>query len=232
MGYIKNLDYLTPEKNYPVIDPYAPKHLFRMLISGSSGSGKTNLALGLILEKLYFDKLYLYCKSLSQAKWEYLKGRIEKLADKANVDIDEIFYCSDDVTKIKPLDELDKEKVNLVIFDDLLLDQSPLISKYFIQSRHRSCSLIFLTQSYYSTDKLIRNNCTHYCFFSTNKRNLDLIANDLSGATDHKVFIKIFKDIMKQDPYGYMVLDILNKDRTMRIRNQFDGPITIPEDQA
>ena len=41
--------------------PYIPKHPYRMLIIGSSGSGKTSALLNLI-KKDNIDKIYLYAK--------------------------------------------------------------------------------------------------------------------------------------------------------------------------
>ena len=45
--------------------PYIPDHLYRILIIGGSGSGKTNTWLHLINEQEDIDKIYLYAKDLS-----------------------------------------------------------------------------------------------------------------------------------------------------------------------
>ena len=42
--------------------PYIPDHPYRILIIGSSGSGKTNELLNLINNQLDVDKIYLYAK--------------------------------------------------------------------------------------------------------------------------------------------------------------------------
>ena len=36
---------------------------------------------------------------------------------------------------------------------------------YFIQGRHKNCSVIYLSQSFYKTPKDIRLNCSHYCLY-------------------------------------------------------------------
>jgi len=41
-------------------------------------------------------------------------------------------------------------------------NQRPLI-EYFIGGRHKNCSVIYLSQSYYSTPEDIRLNCSHFC---------------------------------------------------------------------
>ena len=49
-----------------------PDHPYRILIIGSSGSGKTNALLNLIKEQDDTDKTYLYAKDLSEPKYKFL----------------------------------------------------------------------------------------------------------------------------------------------------------------
>ena len=49
--------------------PYIPDHPYRILITGSSGSGKTNALLNLIENQPFFDKTYLYAKDPYEAKY-------------------------------------------------------------------------------------------------------------------------------------------------------------------
>ena len=64
-----NLDDITNENNKEHNEkwPYIPDHLYRILIIGGSGSGKTNALLNLIKEQdsdSLIDKIYLYAKDL------------------------------------------------------------------------------------------------------------------------------------------------------------------------
>ena len=45
--------------------PYIPDHLYRILIIGGSGPGKTNALLNLINKQNDIDKIHLYAKDLS-----------------------------------------------------------------------------------------------------------------------------------------------------------------------
>ena len=61
-----NLDSITNEniKSYNEKWSYIPDHLYRILIIGGCGSGKTNLLLNLINEQGDIDKIYLHAKDL------------------------------------------------------------------------------------------------------------------------------------------------------------------------
>ena len=48
--------------------PYIPDHPYRILIIGSSGSGRTNALLNLINNQPDIDKIYLYAKDPYEKK--------------------------------------------------------------------------------------------------------------------------------------------------------------------
>ena len=59
--------------------PYIPDHLYKILIVGGSGSGKTNVLLNLINNKPDIDKIYLYAKDPYETKYQYLIKKCEKV---------------------------------------------------------------------------------------------------------------------------------------------------------
>ena len=59
--------------------PYIPDHPYRILIVGSSGSGKTNAILNLINNQPDISKIYLSAKDPYQAKYQYLINKREKV---------------------------------------------------------------------------------------------------------------------------------------------------------
>ena len=92
-------------------------------------------------------------------------------------------YNNDD---IKPVNSLESDAQKIVIFDEFICDknQKPLID-YFIQGRHKNCSVIYLSQSFYKTPKDIRLNCSHYVVYdfpSSNERNM--ISRELNVTKD------------------------------------------------
>ena len=52
--------------------PYIPDHSYRILIVGSSGSGKTNALLNLMNNQPDIDKVFLYVKDPYELKYEYI----------------------------------------------------------------------------------------------------------------------------------------------------------------
>ena len=46
--------------------PYIPNHSYRILITGGSGSGKTNILLNLINKQKDIDKILFVCKRFKQ----------------------------------------------------------------------------------------------------------------------------------------------------------------------
>ena len=52
--------------------PYVPDHPYRILITGSSGSGKTNALFNLINNQADINKIHLYSKDLYEPKYQFL----------------------------------------------------------------------------------------------------------------------------------------------------------------
>ena len=155
---IDNLD-----KKFKQLHPYMPSDTFRMLICGNSGSGKTNLLYHMLINPLlYYDEIYLYARNLEQHKYQSLIEKMRQISSKMGHDI--LNVSNDEITPISEMGYEDNQK--LVIFDDYVCDKNQRqIIDYFIQGRHKNCSVIYLSQSFYKTPKDIRMHCSHYCLF-------------------------------------------------------------------
>ena len=159
---------------------------FRMLVIGSSGGGKSNFVCNLLKRfcagKGTFDEIKIFCKSKHEPLYEYLaeasKGMIEVI---------------DDLSKLPQINELDTKKQKLFIMDDLVLETNPLISEYWIRARKKNCSLIYLTQSFYKTNKLIRQNCRYFVIVKiAGSRDLSCLLKDIACDKTKEELIKLY----------------------------------------
>ena len=147
------------DKKFKQLYPFMPSDTFRMLICGNSGSGKTNLYHMLMKPLLYNDEIYLYARNLEQDKYKRLTQKMREFSHKIGYEI--LNVSNDEITSVTEMDYEDNQK--LVIFDDYVCDKNQRqIIDYFIQGRHKNCSVIYLSQSFYKTPKDIRLNCSHY----------------------------------------------------------------------
>ena len=198
---IPNYDIEDDEDtNFTQFYRFMPDRCFRMLICAPSGGGKTNLLLHMINKPLlFFDKIYLYAKNLQQNKYQYLLKLFEPISKKYGYDIIEASNG-----EIIPLSEMDDKNQKLVIFDDYLntgTKNDQEIRNYFTNSRNKNCSCIYLSQSFYNTDKTIRLNCSHYCIFDfPNTREKNLICKDLG--IDKEKYISA-----TNEPYTFLYAD-------------------------
>ena len=210
---IPNYDRHDKNTNFKRLYGYMPNDTFRMLICGNSGSGKTNLLYHMLMKPLlYYDRTHLYAKNLEQQKY---KDMIQTLTDISNSVGYNVLVCSnDDIIPVEELKDDDAQKI--VIFDDFICEknQKPLID-YFIRGRHKNCSVIYLSQSFYKTPKDIRLNCSHFCVYdfpSSNERSL--ISRELGVEKDK--YIKATKE-----PLSFLYVDKPMK----RINRNFYGTI-------
>ena len=140
-----------------------------------------------------------------------MKKIFDDISDSVGYDV---LVCSND--NILPVEVMEDDAQKIVIFDDYVCDknQKPLVD-YFIRGRHKNCSVIYLSQSFYGTPKDIRLNCSHFCVYefpSSNERSL--ISRELS--VDKEQYIKATKK-----PFSFMYVD---KPRRL-IKRNFYGNI-------
>ena len=103
--------------------PHISDHLYRILIVGGSGSGKTNALLNLINNQRDIDKIYVYAKDPYEAKYQNLINKREKVGLKHYDDPKAFMEYSNDMPDVhKNIEDYnpDKERKVLRVFDDVI----------------------------------------------------------------------------------------------------------------
>ena len=140
--------------------------------------------------------MYLYAKNLEQVKYQDLLKDFIPISKQFGYDV--IQYSND---KIIPVKELDSESQKVVIFDDSVCEKNFSIVDYLIQGRHKNCSIIYLSQSFYKTPKDIRLNCSHFRIYDVpSKEEVGLITREL-GVTKEQY------EKATNKPYAFLYVD-------------------------
>jgi hypothetical protein len=169
------------------IESLGMKKLLRGIILAPSNAGKTNLVFHIVKNSPnQFTHLHLIARNPDQELYNYMR---EKLQGHMTI------YDSDNPPSVDQIKKDPSGGVQLVIIDDYSSDkilQKNIFSHYFIRGRHKRLSTLFLTHSYFATDKLIRLNSEYLMILKANsKRDLQMVIRDfnLPGITEQKLLI-------------------------------------------
>ena len=210
---IPNYDSNTKNKKFRQLYSYIPDDTFRMLICGNSGSGKTNLLYHMLMAPLlYCDKIYLYAKNLEQEKYQNLMQEMNEASVETGYNVMEV--GNDRIIPVTHLPYENNQKI--IIFDDYVCEENQReIVNYFIQGRHKNCSVIYLSQSFYKTPRDIRLNCSHYCIYDfPSSRERNMISSEL-GIEKEK-----YKKATKK-PFSFLYIDKPRK----KVKRNFTGEL-------
>ena len=143
---------------------YVHYHLYRILIIGGLGLGKSNALLNLIKNQgPYVDKSFLYFKDALESKYQLLINRREKLwikyenNPKAIIDhslIIDLQTIDDIYENLEEYNPTKKRKV-LIVFDDMIADMEAIVTEFYMKGRKFKVSVVFISKFYF---KAIRKN--------------------------------------------------------------------------
>lgn len=195
----------------------------RCCISGSSGSGKSNVLMSILLHKKPIENVYLCSRTGSQEKYQILKNLIqcyntEKRKTEKKIGF---FEC---IPENLPSPS-DTRENSILIFDDILLDDQKTISAQFLYSRHKNNSLFYLTQAYTKIPKKsgIRANFNFLILFKTDRHNLLQIFYEYASfdIDSFEQFQQMCTSCWSRDRYNFLTIDPENVDRNKRYRVNF-----------
>ncbi|EGZ25285.1 hypothetical protein PHYSODRAFT_482976 [Phytophthora sojae] len=184
------------------------KALFRMVVLGPSFSGKNNLCMFILKHSPHvFAHLTIIARNPHQELYEYLRDKLDGF----------ITFTDPD------------SPPSLVIIDDYSNDnllQKNLFSHYFPRGRHFKLSTIFLSHSYFATDKMIRLNSEYVAILKANsKRDLQMVVKDFNiKGVDERSIIYYYNKATERKGQMLFVDSVKGQ-----IRYNFDRPIRIED---
>ena len=173
----------------------------RIIIAGSSNSGKTQLTSNLALKYANKFDLIIICGA---AQHDLQKSPINT----------KIKVFPDIINPFDYVDEYNKSKGLLYILDDCFLEasQNKYVVDAFTKGRHSNISIIFITQNLFFSGRHARNislNASHYIL--TKNRDMgqvELLGRQLFGRNKSIDFGEIYKKALGLRNYGYLLIDI------------------------
>jgi len=223
-NYSKFFDKKTSTSNHA---PFFPPNIFA-IISGSTGSGKTNLLLNLLLEDGFLDygSVYVYCSTLHQPSYQYLIKRYGEMESdirkkyKVNIKIAQFFEDGDSIIDTK---ELNPKITHIMIFDDVMLNDQTTIKEYFCKGRHNNVNVFYLCQSLHKIAKhCIRENANVFILFHQDDKTLKYFhETHISGDMNFKEF-KALCDEAWSKKHGFVVINIWEKSHCGRYISNYE----------
>jgi hypothetical protein len=185
----------------------------RCIIAGPSNCGKTNVLISLIESPngVKFQNIYIYSKSLFQAKYKYLESLLKPIPGIS-------YFAFNDKEQI--LDPSNANPNSIFIFDDVACENQDVIRKYFSMGRHSLVDCFYAAQSYARIPKhLIRDNANLIILFPQDHMNMKHVYDDhVNTDMSFPNFMKLCS-ICWKEPYKFLVIDkdsALNKGRYRR----------------
>ena len=230
---IYNIDNLVDNENdsqKTSLHPLLVKHPFRMLCIGSSGLGKTSMAVQMICKQLVFDKIYVISRHNTQSKMVYLKNYLEdierSIEEQHKIKHKIIELWCDNLDELPDIKEgYNKDYRNLIFIDDfnnLTKAEEKKLSAYFCRCRHANASIIMCNQLYFRTPRPVRLNLSHVVLFNNkNNREIQMLANELASDMTSQEFKQLYNTVLDR-PYQFMLIDNTATDKAHKYRRNWD----------
>jgi ABC-type dipeptide/oligopeptide/nickel transport system ATPase component len=191
---------------------------FRMLIIGSSGSGKTMTLYNVfrIFSKT-FQNIHIITKNKKEPIYEYIDDKFKKMNEKPKAKYCNNVTVEEGIESLPDLETFNKEEQSLVVLDDLVLEKNQnKIVEYYVRCRKLNVSVIYISQSYFAIPKIIRQNVNYVIIKQVSSaRNLKMIANEYSLELDSKKLKKLYEFCVEKKE-DFLLIDIDNKEKRFR----------------
>ena len=214
-----------------------PKFPFSMMISGRSGSGKTNLLVNLLTRKEFLKHYFQYVLIYSPTAGEYddsyksLNLPPENFKnDFSEQDLEDLIEARKKLIKQKGIEYVAKNCRVLIILDDVIANRdflnSPQALKMFALLRHYLVSVIVLMQTYNKLPKALRNNANAIMIFPSNRSEVEVLIDELTPPNlTKKQFQKVI-EYCTSERYNFLYINN-HAEPGKRLRKNLDEVINL-----
>uniref|UniRef100_U9UP12 Uncharacterized protein n=1 Tax=Rhizophagus irregularis (strain DAOM 181602 / DAOM 197198 / MUCL 43194) TaxID=747089 RepID=U9UP12_RHIID len=188
-----NMDEVTEHESSRNVGHPAMTWTFAMVVTGKSGTGKTNLLANLVLgdKDEYMQKgkkggsRYIRCDDLiicgyhpDEPKWAYVRYIYNMiLKDPRAPYYEDISFSYILFEKIPSTKVFSPKRSTLIIFEDVCLAPENIqnrIGQFFGNGRHQNISCVYVMQKYHKFNTFTRENTTHLVVFNSGSSHEDI----------------------------------------------------------
>ena len=184
-------------------DQIMPRFPFSMMITGRSGSGKTNLMINIMtrpeLYGRFFHRICVFSPTAGSTDDLYAQLKLPKenyIPDMKPEYLDNIIAARKALVEEKGLEWVGKNDRMLIIMDDVIANrdflESPQALKMFALLRHFLCCVIVMVQSYNKLPRALRLNANAIMVFPSLQSEVDVLKDEITpSGMPKKVFEKV-----------------------------------------
>jgi len=221
----------------------------RLLLFGKSGHGKSNLLVGLLLNKNYgYDKIFDGDRIFLFAPSPYADEKLKIIIEEKSVPDSNVFDEYSDELLLEVYDMLVEDfkdraeegeplKMSLIVLDDLsfsgkLAGRFNALAKVYCNSRKYLISVICLSQAYTQIAKNIRSQASGMIIFNTSNRELKSIEeenNYLKGGKS--AFFEMFRNNVLTK-FDFLCINYSNDYKELYLNSEFKNILELESNKT
>lgn len=218
-------------------DQIMPPFPFSMMITGSSGSGKTNLMINIMsredLYGKYFHRIAVFSPTAGSSDDLYAKLKLPPenfIPDMRPEYLENIIEHRKALIKEKGIEWVARNDRMVIIMDDVIAErgflESPEALKMFALLRHFLCSVIVMVQSYNKLPRALRLNANAIIVFPALRSEVEVLKDEIAPPGISKADFEKVIDYATKGRYDFLYIN-RKADPAKRIRRNLDDIIDI-----